>query len=52
MMHITLDIEEDWVLKDEEQSERYRELEELIIHTINKWNRGYTFKCKPLYEGK
>jgi len=44
MIRISLDVEEDWILTDDEQTKRYRELEDIIIKTMNTWKKGYRFK--------
>jgi len=46
MIEITLEIEENWILKDDEQTKRYTELEEIIINTIKEWKKSYRFRQK------
>jgi len=46
MIEITLEIEEDWILKDDEQTKRYRELEDIIINIIKEWKKSYKFRQK------
>jgi len=46
MIEINIEIEEDWVLTDDEQTKRYSDLEDIIILIIKEWKKSYKFRQK------